>query len=588
MIFKSLSVVSMRDKTVKNYYEFNPVGLNLILGEKNDESDETNGVGKTALIESIEYCLGANLPKSLKGKEGLIKEDIFIVLDIECKGKSKSIGRLLSDDSFGYISEFHNICYELKLWDAINKEDFKKYIEHLIYSEFHDTNIVTLPSFSSTREYIMRNEKSGFSGIEIKQRKASAVNQIISFLSLLPCYYENNISQQKNIIKAINSQLNDIKEIGKEINEIRLQHKKTLEEIENLKKILNDANISEKLNNDEEEYYFLKSQLNDIHIKIRKFEFAQAQYKENINDLENNLQKINEFVNLKAFYDKTIGYFPDVILKNFKEMQEFYEFMLNNRGEYIRKQLSLLEKQLKPLYEKRNSLLNRLSINTHFAKNSNLVRDLQDISGQLADKYKSIAEYNYKIELYSKKEDIENERKKQIEILESLIQKYKEDYDQYQGQIDNIINHFNILNQNTYGAQGSLIYRFEDSLKTNIATGRIKISCNIEDEDAHGRFLMKINMFDIALLLNRVDENQGLTFLFHDGSYSKPTPSVKEKLLLYVDNYLKQKSMGQYFVTLNVEELTSDTMSKFKENNNIVARLQRTESNEDRFMGIKY
>jgi len=59
-------------------------------------------------------------------------------------------------------------------------------------------------------------------------------------------------------------------------------------------------------------------------------------------------------------------------------------------------------------------------------------------------------------------------------------------------------------------------------------------------------------------------------------------------LLEYVDKYLKEKSLGQYFVTINIEELSTDGIKMFTDNKNIVTRLQRTDNNEDRFMGMKY
>jgi len=586
--FISLTVTSLANKSVKNYFEFNPVGLNLILGERNDNHDETNGVGKTALVESIQYCLGANLPKSFKGKSNLEKEDIFVVLNIEYNEKQSMIGRRLCDDSFAYISDSGIIEYELFLWESLTKDDFRKYIQNIIYSGFKDINIATAPSFSAIREYIIRDEKEGFTGIKIKNRNATSVNQILSFLALIPCNYESNILQQKNVIKDLDKQLKDIKEIGKEIKRIKLSHQKTLDDIDSLKSILSNADVAEKLNNDENQYYELKSRINNLYLQIRKLEFAQKQHYANIKDLENNLSKIKEFIGLEDFYKQTIGYFPDAIIKNYKEVYDYYQFMIGNRGEYIRKQLQKIEANLELLNKERDRLLGELSQNTHFAKNSNLVRDLQEISNQIAEKYKEIAEYNYKIELYSKKADIEKDRKKQLGILEVLTEKYKQDYIFHSMQTENIVNHFHMLNNKLYETQGELIFGFEESLKANAKTGRIKINCSIEDEDAHGRYYMKINMFDLSLMLNRVDKEQGLTFLFHDGSYSKPAPSVKEKVLTYVDSYLKEKNIGQYFVTINVEELSSEALSYFTKNKNVVIRLQRTDDNTERFMGLKY
>jgi uncharacterized protein YydD (DUF2326 family) len=232
--------------------------------------------------------------------------------------------------------------------------------------------------------------------------------------------------------------------------------------------------------------------------------------------------------------------------------------------------------------------LKELSACTKFVKNSDLVVDLREISNQINDKYKEIAEYEFKIEKYKAKKSKEKEIKKQEKILEELTEKYEAVFRQYKENIDNIIEHFHNLNEVAYSEKGTLNYSFENIVQGRATTGRIKITCNIPDEEAHGRFLMKINMFDIALLLNRLDQNSGLLFLFHDGSYSKPAPSIKGNMLVYIDNYLKEASKGQYFVTINTEELTKKDLLMLKKQGAIVAKLERTDNNVKRSLGIKY
>ena len=131
-------------------------------------------------------------------------------------------------------------------------------------------------------------------------------------------------------------------------------------------------------------------------------------------------------------------------------------------------------------------------------------------------------------------------------------------------------------------------YEFVDKFNQSANTGRVKITCNIPDDDAHGRYFMKINMFDLAMLINRINQGEGIPFLIHDGSYSKPAQRNKENLLRYIDSYLNMKQYGQYFVTVNVEELSEEFIKEATKNNCIVIRLKRNESNEDRFMGVKY
>lgn len=587
MIFKSLSVISLTKKERINYIEFNPVGLNVILGEKHDEEDETNGVGKTALFEAIRYCLGSKLPSSFDKKQNLQKLDVLLILKIYIYGSDLYLARLINDSSYAYTNTSDSVL-DLSAWDMYTYDDYRNYIQHIILEEFNEQYKINAPSFSSLRELLMRDEKTGFTSISIQNRNAMKINQQILFLSLLPSNYESLISCKKSDIKELDEKLKRIKEIGLEINELKLKYSKTEQEIFELKEILSNANISKKLNYDENQYYELKSKLNSINLEIRKLQFAKRQLKSNIDNLQHNLEKINEFISLKEFYNQTIGYFPKAIEKNYEDMYDFYDFMLKNRGEYTKKQIENIDKKLFPLLDTQTELLETLKENTEFAKNSSLVKDLQSISNQITEKYKIIAEYKYKMDLYLEKGYLETEKKKAKDTLDVLINKLKLDYEKHSENILNIISHFEKLCQVSYNSTGQLSFEFNDDTKKNSATGRIKITCSIEDETAHGRHYMKINMFDTALLFNRIDNNQGLTFLFHDGSYSKPAENVKKHFLMEVDRYLKEKKQGQYFITANVEEMDKELLNNLESNGSIVAKFQRTDDDSSRFMGVKY
>ena len=559
----------------------------MILGEKHDETDETNGVGKTALFEAIRYCLGSRIPVSFDKKTSLQKLDILFILKVEVNNLELNFARLINDSSYAYIYKNDN-NWDLSVWDMYTSDDYKNYIQHLLLQEFSDNYKINAPSFASLRELLIRDEKTGFTGIELQGRNAMKINQLLLFLSLMPSNYETVISSKKNDIKEIDSKLKTIKEIGNELAELKAKYGKTEQEISDLKRILNDANVSEKLNYDENQYYELKNALGAINVKIRKLQFAKKQLQSNVDDLKRNLEKIDEFIDLKNFYQKTIGYFSPAIEKNYEEMHDFYSFMLENRGAYTQKQLSDIDKNLAPLIVEQNNILANLKKNTEFAKNSSLVKDLQSISNQIAEKYKKIAEYRYKMDLYAGKGQLEKDKKQAKKSLDLLIAKLKSDYEKYSDNINNIIYHFTNLCRVSYDSEGMLKYHFVDDTKISSPTGRVKISCAIEDENAHGRYYMKINMFDVSLLFNRIDQSQGLTFLFHDGSFSKPAENVKKQFLLEVDRYLKKKGVGQYFVTVNVEEMDKELLDNLENNGCIVAKLKRTDDDSSRFMGVKY
>ena len=101
--------------------KFNPTGLNLIIGQKSEGSgikDTYNGVGKSLLIELINFCLGSRnkkaLEDSLAGWEFTLKFQI--------NGKSYSATR--STINQGYISlNGENISLK-RYTDLLGKEVF--------------------------------------------------------------------------------------------------------------------------------------------------------------------------------------------------------------------------------------------------------------------------------------------------------------------------------------------------------------------------------------------------------------------------------------------------------------------------------
>ena len=83
MIIKKLLIYSYKTKGILKEYKFNDFGLNIILGERTEEGQETNGVGKTTMVESINYLLGGSCPKDFIGKKALLEKDILLVLEVE-------------------------------------------------------------------------------------------------------------------------------------------------------------------------------------------------------------------------------------------------------------------------------------------------------------------------------------------------------------------------------------------------------------------------------------------------------------------------------------------------------------------------
>ena len=164
MILKELYVISLKEKQVIKKYVFNEYGLNVILGVAKKDS---NGVGKSAMIDAIRMILGEKMPNDFKHKEELAKRDILIVLKIENKDKIQYLARQIIDDSNGYVAE--QVVMDIKGWNIYELDRYREYVQNII---FEDLNGEDIPSLQAIREYIIRDEKQGFGDITLARRNA--------------------------------------------------------------------------------------------------------------------------------------------------------------------------------------------------------------------------------------------------------------------------------------------------------------------------------------------------------------------------------------------------------------------------------
>lgn len=573
-------ILNLKEKIIIKRYPFNKSGINIILGVAKTDS---NGVGKTAMIDAIRMLLGEALPSDFKGKEKLNEKDIMLALKIETEKKFKFLGRKLHDVENGYFSD--DLSVDISVWQQYPLEFYRDKIQKYI---FKNMIVEKTPSFSSIREYVIRDEKQGFNDIGLPRRSALQVSKCLDFLSLLPLDYEEKINKLKKEQANLESEIKLIKTIAKNIVKLRNDKIKIESDIARIKSMLDSINVSEKIDYDEKKYSEAKKALKELEVQIFKNDYSMKQFEQSIINLEQKHKKMKELINLKDYYEQLINYFPDQLTENYEQMEHFFEFMLENRGDYFKSRIEELKGESERLQIQKKKIQEDIAVCTRFFQHTKIVDDIHSINEQLNEEYQKLADVKMKIEKYDEINELtklSNEKGK--EILEKNDE-FEADYNNYIQNINNIQTHFKKLVQVAYEEDGILSYVYENDVKKRSNTGRIKIVCQIADENSHGRLYMKINMFDLALFLNRGDNNAGCLILVHDGSYCKPNPGAKAKIINYVDEYLKKLGRGQYFLTINKSEVDADDLDDFKRKGMIVAEFDREHGDEHRFFGCKY
>lgn len=587
MILQELYVFSSESNNLLKTYKFNEVGVNIILGEKREDDNETNGVGKSTMIDCISFLLGKTISDYYSHNSVLLNKNIFIALKIKtANGDTLYLGRSFIDIRNGYVLRgAKEASNDINDWKRIKLTDYKSLIEKLVLGDINE-NV----TFAAIREYIIRDEKTGFNEILLPNRSALKQYILLNYLFTMLSNSELDIKDLRNKIDNLNNELKVIESMNVNISGLKVSEEELLNEIEELNKAIEQAKTVSHFNKSMNVYKEKKKQLNDVQNKIFENEHICNQYKRNIQNLHEKVKEIKQLEDLEQFYKDMVGFFPNNIKENYDRVKEFYDFMVENRGNYFKDKIAVLQSSIQDLIIKKQNLEKEIERTSEIFKSENYIDDISILMDEKRSREIKLAEVRLRINDYNRK----NEIVKKINVIQHEILRINsmkfDEFLSYENKKIELQSIFNKLVDVAYKQHGYLDFEYNNKISygKNSTTGRVKISCSIPDEKSHGRLHLKINMFDLTWFLYRAKKNLNIKFLFHDGSYSNPDPYVKGILLKYVNKKLKEISKGQYFVTLNKTEILTEDLRIFDSSNMIVAKLDKLNNDQNRFFGFKF
>ncbi len=586
MIIDSLYIFTPNNGQILKEYPFNKKGVNIILGEKREANDETNGVGKSTMVDCLSFLLGKAIPNYYQNNGEILNKNIYIALKVCHKDTTHFLARSFNNPRNGFILENSKmLSTDVSEWKKVTLTSFKNYVEDLILTETRE-NI----TFAALREYIIRDEKTGFNDILLPNRNGMKQYILLNYLFTLPYQTESEIKALRDIIEKMNNEIKIIESMSVNIADLKVKEEEVTSEIDELDNAIKQAKTVTHFQNSTKSYTTVKKELNGIQSKIFEYEHIKSQYQKNIDNLKDKVNEIKQLEDVEQFYNDLVGFFPDDVKENYNKVKEFYDFMVDSRGNYFKDKILSLNSKLKKLYIEKEALEKELEETSKAFRSENYVEDISLIMDKKRDKEVELAEIRVRINDYNKKNEIvENINEIQHKVLRINSMQYDEflSFNDTKKKLQTL---FNELVDVTYKQHGFLDFEYDNriSYSSNSTTGRVKISCSIPDERSHGRLHMKINMFDLTWFLHRVLNNLDINFLIHDGSYSNPDPYVKGVLLKYLDKKFKSNSKGQYFVTLNRTELLDEDLKFFEEKGMVVAKLDRLNDDKNRFFGFKF
>jgi len=383
------------------------LGLNIIVDDtRESDTGKGNNVGKTTFLKLIDICFGA-------------KDKKYIWTDNDTGSETTSLKNYIKDKKVYAELEIEkgDTTYSLKveLFDRgrryINGESlsYNNYVEKLNEIIF---SIQKPPSFRQLIGKFIRVKQKEDVNTFLKYLHQNTTNaqykNIYDFLFKLSSHGDSERKLKLfNEIEQINKDINHIIKIHKfsnidDLNErIRIVQNTVRDLEQKVKLMINVGDYEQNLAN----ITRIKNDINTINdsiesllFKIRKIESILSKEEEKIDEFDDSV--------LLEFY-KDVELSLDNISKEFNELIEFNNIIRQNKINYYRKRLSILNSDLKKMLKIRASIIRDNKNIISFIDESNF-KEFEHV-------HKDLIEQSEQLGLLSKVQEIYNDLNDQLE-----------------------------------------------------------------------------------------------------------------------------------------------------------------------------
>lgn len=540
--------------------EFAP-GLNVVLADRTETStqkDTRNGLGKSTLIDIIDFCLGSNVRKG----QGLSIEplqDWEFTLEITLEGNRVKATRAIESPNWLYIEGptagwvEQPDSFDLLRGGRFKLDRWRALLGWAIFGLHSSYATRRKPSFRSLISYFIRRGTAAYIDPFSHTRHQPTWDRQLHIALLLGMNWENaskwqELKDQEKGIKAINDAIKSgamegargsVGELEAECVQLESQLKRESNALEGFKvhpqyeTIQNEADrITETIHN----------LTNENIVDQRRL----SQYKESV---EAETPPSNTAID--NIYEESGVIFPDLVRRTLTEAKEFHSKIIENRRAFLETEIRRIERkirlqneEIRRLTDERADLLRILETHGALQELAKLQERIIEIRSNLEQKLTWLEEIKDRTSL-----------KRNINIAKAELTKIAEQDHQERRDIWSVpLRLFNDNSQALYEAPGRLVIDIDD-------TG-FKYDVEIDKSGSEGIEKMKIFCFDLMLLQIMSKQNNKLNFLIHDSGLYDGVDSRQRALALEHASKVSSINNAQYICTLNSDMVPREDFSE--------------------------
>ena len=554
----------MIHRITANKSSFRPVeftsGLNVVLADRTEEStqkDTRNGLGKSTLIDIIDFCLGSNV-RSGQGLSIKPLQGWEFTLEITLAGNRVKVTRAINSPSrldiegpmTGWVEQpdkgnIFGGSFKLNNWRAL--------LGWALFGLHSNYDTKRTPSFRSLISYFIRRGTAAYIDSFSHTRYQATWDRQLHIAFLLGMNWENaskwqELKDQEKGIKAIGEAIKSgamegtrgsVGELEAECVQLESQLKRESDALEGFKvhpqyeSIQNEADrITETIHN-----------LTNQNIVDQR---RLSRYKESV---EAETPPSNTAID--NIYEESGVIFPDSVHRTLTEAKEFHSKIIENRRAFLETEISRIERKIRSqndevrrLTEERADLLIILETHGALQELAKLQERIIEIHGNLEQKRTWLEEIRDR-----------TARKHNINIAKAELTKIAEqDHEERRDIWSDPLRLFNDNSQALYEAPGHLVINIDE-------TG-FKYDVEINKSGSDGIEKMKIFCFDLMLLQIMSKQNNRLNFLIHDSILYDGVDSRQRAFALEHASKVSSANNAQYICTLNSDMVPQEDFSE--------------------------
>lgn len=544
-----------------NKDSFKPVafksGLNLVLAERTDQSlstDSRNGVGKTTLLQIIDYCLGGRVIEG-DSLHKLIGKDWYFTLDIEIDGSRLSVSRNV--DSSEVTIEGDGI-YKLGLSEKA--EEVGVVIGPVEWSNWLGAKRFDLadrvdrapnsPTFRGILRHFLRFRSEAYNNPfktfgSQPPVQTQAENAFLLGLNWKYALEWQRLKDREKRLKALSP--SDVEELGEELAELQARRARESAQLNRLESDIAEFRVLP-------EYREVEARANTAAAKMREVSNQVLITSREIQLYEE--QAVAEFTaedqtRVEDLFNEVGVVFSEGLRRTLKQTRDFHASVTSNRKQYLESEIRRLrnvqdvrERNLQQLDNQRRGDLQMLQ--AHGA-----LEDYAAMQKRLGILSASVTEIGTRIETIQ--EVRRGKAALKAEVLE-LSERVEQDLEERSPGYAPILNRFSEAFEALYGAEAYLL--------VDVGDAGYRFRVKVPREGSTGTGKVGIFAYDLAVAEAWATNHQGCGFLAHDsvlfdGVDERQTASA---MALAADS--ASANGFQYLLTANSDDLPAEEFTR--------------------------